>query len=293
MRNIIKKNFYRPSKLKPPLLFDRLTILFLLATAVISFFSISEGYRYLQTGIVHIFICIIIRWMSLQDFKKGLMGIIRYCYPVVIIAIVHYEVEMFLHIFYGPGFNFDEIVKNWDALIFGNPHLTWHLSMPSLFWVELSHFFYMTYYPILIGGIIWVWKNRPDDIQRFAFVYLGIFFSFVAFYLLFPVFGPLEYRSTLFNETGYLPEVVDFLFAVGAPDGAAFPSSHVGQSVGVFFLLRPLKKEMAILISVCILGIAMSIIYISIHYAIDAAAGLISGWILYQFWTKLYKRIIK
>ena len=272
-------------------LFDQLIIIFLILTALISFLSIGNSLIYLQIGLLHTGLSLFIWWMNTRNFRNGFWGILRFCYPVLIIGLIHYEVEPFLHLFYGPGFSFDSIVRNWDAAIFGNPHLTFHKVFTSPFWVELFHFFYMTYYPILIGSIIWVWKKRNWDFERFAFIYTGIFINFIIIYLIFPVFGPLDFRTTLFNEAGYLPEVVDFLFAVGAPDGAAFPSSHVGQSIGIFLLLRPLKREMAILLSICITGIAISMVYMSIHYAIDAAAGFISGWIFYHVWSYIYVRL--
>lgn len=272
-------------------LFDQLIILFLILTALISFLSIRNGFIYLQIGLLHTGLSFFIWWMNSRSFRNGFMGILRYCYPVLIIGLIHYEVEPFLHLFYGPGFSFDSIIRSWDAVIFGNPHLTFHTLLTSPFWVELFHFFYMTYYPILVGSIVWVWKKRNRDVERFAFIYTGIFISFILIYLFFPVFGPLDFRTTLFNKTGYLPGVVDFLFAVGAPDGAAFPSSHVGQSIGIFLLLRPLKREMAILLAICITGIALSMVYMSIHYAIDAAAGFITGWIFYHMWSYIYLRL--
>ncbi|MGF1671349.1 MAG: phosphatase PAP2 family protein [Balneolaceae bacterium] len=270
-------------------LFDWLAIGFLIITACIAFLNVKSGFEYALAGTIHILISMLLVWAGKKQFKSRFWQMLRYCYPVIIIGFVHYEVEMFLHLFYGPGVNFDALVSRWDYNLFGSPHLYWHHAMPSLFWVEFFHFLYMTYYPILIGSIIWVWKNRPDDIHRFAFIYLGIFLNFVVIYLIFPVFGPLDYRATLFHNTGYLPAVVDFLFTIGAPDGAAFPSSHVGQSVGIYLLLRPVSKPVKYLILFCILGIGLSMIYVSIHYAIDAAAGLISGIVLYHIWNWIYR----
>lgn len=289
-KSVTKKTGFFPG-LSQLYLFDQLVICFLTVTALISLFNIQSGLIYLQTGLLHLGISAFIWWMGSRNYKKGFMGLIRFCYPVLIIALIHYEVEIFLHLFYGPGFNFDSVVRSWDAAIFGNPHLNFYEVLSSPFWVELFHFFYMIYYPILIGSIIWTWKSRSGEIGRFAFIYTGIFINFVLIYLLFPVFGPLEYRSTLFSDIGYLPEVVDFLFAVGAPDGAAFPSSHVGQSVGIFLLLRPLNHKLATLLVICIAGIAVSMVYMSIHYAIDAAAGFVTGWLFYHLWSFIYREL--
>ncbi len=269
--------------------FDKLAVGWLLLSAIFSAVFIQKEITYFYISIGHLLFIATIVFLSNHHHRYGISGLFRFAYPVILIAVVHWEIEPFLHQVYGEGVNYDAVVKDWDQIVFGNPHISWHKSMPSLFWVELFHFFYMTYYPLLIGSILWIWRRRFYDIERFAFVYLAIFLSYVSFYLLFPVFGPLEYRSTLFQNEGILPGFVDFLFTVGAPDGAAFPSSHVGQSVGVFLLLQPLKRKMNILILTCIFGIGLSMVYISIHYATDALAGLISGTLLYYLWNRIYR----
>jgi len=278
-------------KMKKLTVFDKLAMSWLFGSAIFSAALIEHGNVYFYIMIGHLAFIAVILILSNYHNRYGISGLFRFGYPVILIALVHWEIEPFLHRLYGPGVNFDVIVSHWDQILFGNPHISWYKSMPSVYWVELFHFLYMTYYPLLIGSILWIWIKRFHDIERFAFIYLAIFLSYVSFYLVFPVFGPLDYRSTLFVGVGILPGVVDFLFTIGAPDGAAFPSSHVGQSVGVLFLLQPLSRKMNLVIITCITGIGLSMVYISIHYAIDAIAGLISGTFLYFIWNMIYKSV--
>lgn len=232
-------------------------------------------------------------WLIWQGAKRTpgtwFAVIFRIVYPLAVIAVTHLEVELFIHLIYGMDFTFDALISGWDNFLFGmNPHLHFHTVLTQWYWVELMHLFYLNYYFLLIGSLTWVYLKRNDDFARFVFVYLGIFLTFVVIYSFFPVIGPVSERGGIFPETGWLTSLVDFLFLIGAPDGAAFPSSHVGQSVGIFLLLQPIHRYAKTFIGLVILGIGVSMIYVFIHYAIDAIAGLFAGWLLYHLWNRFY-----
>lgn len=230
--------------------------------------------------------------------KKGVggslkNGLFRILYPLLAITLVHMEVELFIEMIYGADAYLDHIVLKWDAALFGfNPHLYIQDQLPQVYWNEFFHLLYISYYPLLFGSLIWVWNKRRYYYPQFVFIYLGLFFTYVVIFSLFPVIGPISVRDTLQVNPGILSRFVDFLFLIGAPDGAAFPSSHVGQSVGIYLLLQPMRKKSRLLLGVMILGIALSMVYASIHYAIDAFAGFISGWIIYTILNSIYIKFI-
>lgn len=271
------------------LLADRLAILFLVLTGFFLLIHSSAGIAYLQYGLINLLLAGVIWLLAKNDPEVLLLRLLRACYPLAVIFFTHLEVELFINILYGEDFTFDSLVERWDALLFGtNPHLHFHSILPQWYWAELWHLFYVSYYPLLVGSILWVWARRPDDFSRFIFIYLGIFLSFVVVFSLFPVIGPLDYRIGIFEDKSVIAAMVDILFLIGAPDGAAFPSSHVGLSTGIYLLLRPMKPGVRAGIVIIILGIGISMVYASIHYAIDAVAGLIAGWLLYHVWNSLY-----
>jgi len=271
------------------LLADRLAIGFLVISGFILLLNQASGFIYVSYGLANLFLAAVIWLLAINNPAIILLQILRACYPLAVIFLAHLEVELFIHILYGEDFTFDSLVERWDALLFGsNPHLHFHLILPQWYWAELWHLFYISYYPLLIGSILWVWTRRPDDFPRFIFIYLGIFLSFVLIFSLFPVIGPLDNRIGIFDDRSVLAKLVDFLFLIGAPDGAAFPSSHVGLSTGIYLLLRPMQPGVKAGIVIIIIGIGISMVYASIHYAVDAIAGLIAGWLLYYTWDSLY-----
>lgn len=271
---------------------DRLAIGFLSFTGLWLLFNSTKGTEYLIYGLGNLSLSGLIWIIGKSGRQSTLIYLMQIFYPLAVIFITHLEVELFIHLIYGKDFSFDPLVKNWDSLLFGtNPHLHFHYLLSQRFWAEIWHLFYITYYPLLAGSLLWVWTRRPKDYPRFVFVYLGIFLTFVTIFSFFPVIGPLDYRVGLFDGTSAVATFVDVLFVFGAPDGAAFPSSHVGMSVSIFFLLQPMNKTIKTGILIVIIGISLSMVYASIHYAIDAAAGFLSGWLLYRMWNGIYNAV--
>ncbi|MEX2436029.1 MAG: phosphatase PAP2 family protein, partial [Balneolaceae bacterium] len=213
------------------LIIDTVTLTFLTFTGLL--LVIFSGFRdinyfYFGTSnlLISAFIFVILKTGVNSSFKNGLFRIL---YPLLAITLVHVEVELFIEMIYGADAYLDHIVLKWDAALFGvNPHLYFQNQLPQLYWNELFHLLYIFYYPLLFGSLIWVWNKRRYDFPRFVFIYLGLFFTFVVIFSLFPVIGPLYVRDSLQVNPGVISRFVDFLFLIGAPDGAAFPSSHVG-----------------------------------------------------------------
>jgi membrane-associated phospholipid phosphatase len=273
---------------------DKLAIGMLVVFGSILIAASGRGPDYFFFGFLHLLFAGLIWWLATRRPAGGFLRSMRYIYPVAVLAVIHYDVGYFIHMIYGEGHTFDTGLKHWEAGLLGiNPHLYLHAVIPKPVWAEVIHFFYLTYYPILVGSLIWIWKSRIEEFPRFAFVYMGMFLTFVLIFSLFPVIGPLDYREGLFDGKSVLSGLIDFLFYIGAPDGAAFPSSHVGQSVGIYMLMRPMSRELRVLLIVCIIGIGFSMIYGSIHYTVDAIAGFIAGLLFYYLWNGLYYRFLK
>lgn len=189
-----------------------------------------------------------------------------------------------------PGF--EGILRRWDRWLFGT-HLHRHfyqwLSGPG--WRELFHLLYLSYYLLVFGAFFVLWKRRPTELPRFSFVVVGMFVSFIAIFVAVPVAGPLASPGVSLMRTGVFPSIVAWLYVPLTVDGThtgAFPSSHVGMSVGIVLLLAPRRWWTRIALWGLVLGIAASTVYGRFHYAIDAVVGLAMGFVLYLLWTWLY-----
>lgn len=215
----------------------------------------------------------------------------RRFYPLLFVGLAYVQVGLFATIIYGAGVTFDPLLAAWDAGLFGtSPHTWMHEILPGRIWAETMHLLYVLFYPILFCGFLYVLLRRTEEYPRFAFIFLGAFLSFLAVYIMLPASGPLSYREGLFPRTVVFSQLVDFLYTFGIPSvGGAFPSSHVGLSVTLLLLLRPLTAGMKVLILFVTAGIAVSMVYASVHYAIDALTGIPAGFLLHYVWDRLYR----
>ena len=271
---------------------DRLAFIYLIGVALILGARWSAGFDYWYNALLNLAFALVLWITAIRPPRSNVLRGIRALYPLILIGVAFVQVGPLARMIYGQSFTFDPLVAEWDAYVFGlNPHAWLHEVLPGRLWAELMHLLYVLYFPLIIGAFLFVWLRRPEDYPRFSFVFLASFFTFVVVFVLFPATGPLDYREGLFGSEVIFSELVDFLFTFGIPDpGGAFPSSHVGQSVVVLLLLRPLSRRMTAVVVFIILGIGMSMGFAAVHYSIDAVAGLPSGAVLYYLWDRAYRR---
>lgn len=275
-------------KLLPPA--DRLAVGYLIVAALLLFARVSASTEYVTQALVAAGGVVLIAGTAIYPPRSAALRFVRALYPLAFISIAYIHVGPFAHTLYGEGVSFDPLVAEWDRLLFGsNPHLWFHELAPGRPVAEIMHLLYSLYFPLLLAGVLYVWFRRREEYPRYAFVFLGSFITFVVVFAILPASGPLEFRAGLFDGV-LMSRFVDFLFGFGIPSvGGAFPSSHVGQSIVVLLLLRPLRRGPALLILFVIAGISVSMVYGAIHYAIDAVAGIPSGIALYYAWDRIYR----
>lgn len=274
---------------------DRLSIIYLVSVSLVLGFNWNSGLDYRYNALLNLAFASLLWYTAMRPPRGIVLRGVRALYPLVLIGIAFVQVGPLARIIYEAPFTFDPLVAEWDANVFGvNPHAWLHDALSGRLWAEFMHLLYVLYFPLIIGAFLFVWLRRPHDYPRFSFVFLASFFTFVVVFVLFPATGPLDYREGLFAPDVFFSELVDFLFTFGIPDpGGAFPSSHVGQSVVVLLLLRPLSRRMTALVVFIILGIGISMGYAAVHYSIDAVAGLPSGIVLYYLWDRVYRRLAR
>lgn len=210
--------------------------------------------------------------------------------------------------------NWDHLVAAWDQQIFGcQPALLFHEKMPWAWLSEALDMGYASYYFIIVGVTLYYFLACPQEMKREAFVVLGSFFLFYVVFILFPVAGPTFYYKAVGIGTiasGSLPEVGDWfrthtecLPSPGWTEGffyqavevakdagerptAAFPSSHVGITTVLLWLVwKARAKWLVIIVSVLLALMFFATVYIQAHYAVDALAGLVTGTAFFwMFW---------
>lgn len=260
-------------------------------TGLILLFGWSEGAVYQVGALLHFGVILGIVLLKSGTSLPAPFRWIRDAYPIFLLLIFYGEVDLFVKLLHdAPGY--DALVRTWDAALFGgHPHIVLSQKLSGRMWVELFHFFYLCYYGLLGGAFAFVWARRPKRFERFAFIVTGMFVSFMGVFMLFPVAGPIADAGTSIMTGGWSTTLVALLYAPLQMNGiatGAFPSSHVGMSVGIVFLLRPHHRLAKWGLWTLVLGIAVSTVYGQFHYGIDALAGALAGVALYKGWDLLY-----
>jgi len=177
-----------------------------------------------------------------------------------------------------PAFHDDRIAAV-DLAWFGEHlNLTWMPAMPALWFSELMHFLYFSYYlaaflPPVYLAAFGSRSAAADGVFRLLATYLSCFL----WYLVFPVVGPAElsphYEGSL--TQGFFYGVTHGARAAGDSLGTAFPSSHVaGVVTAAIIAWRWLPRPVAWLLIADSVGVMGAAVYTQNHYAIDVVAGL-------------------
>ena len=283
--------------------FDRLILAYLGLMFAITLVGCHTGRLiYLIATMTHLVMIMMVVRISGISSSYGPRAWLRWGYPLLLLMPLHYEIELLGTLFHG-GWVFDEIVKGWDRWLFsGHPHRYLADQLPGPWWREFFHLMYLSYYFIVVGGYFLAWRKGRSETSRTAsrispqflrylFVFLGTFCTYMLVFILFPVVGPLDDRFLRFFGHGFLGPLIDYLYATGDSAGGAFPSSHIGEAVVIYLLIRPKSPLIRAASVIIIAGLTISTVYGSFHYGIDAAAGLISGPILYFFWSWIYGKM--
>ena len=189
----------------------------------------------------------------------------------------------------------DDILINIDNFIFGfQPSLEFSKTINHWLFSELMFLGYFSYYLMPLFVMFKLYKTSL--VNHFGFVLITSFIIYYIIFILFPVEGPQFHFPSPENyieAKGIFGKAVKLIQAMGEAPTAAFPSSHVGVSVVVLLWLNKYQKNLIKYILPFSVLLFFSTVYIKAHYAIDAVAGLLSGFIVYKMVNSIYLLIQK
>ena len=218
--------------------------------------------------------------------------------------------------------NLDHLFAQCEQSLFGcQPALLFSQNFSSPLFSELLCLGYFSYYPMIAAVTAYYFFCRYDRLPYCVFVILVGFFLFYIVFIFLPVVGPQFYYQAVGVDQisqGIFPNIGNYFLnhqeslpIPGAEGGlfhslvqqahnagerptAAFPSSHVGISVLLLWLVRDTRAWwlFAILLVLSLL-MFFATFYIQAHYAIDAIAGLFVGTAFYFVSRWLYVRLCK
>lgn len=243
-------------------------------------------------------------------------------WPTRLMAFVRISTQMsMLNLWYPEAYafssirgNFDYVFARWDAVLFGcQPSLEFSRLCPWGWFSEAVNMGYFSYYPMILFVMIFFAFCRYEKYERASFVVMCSFFIFYMIYIFLPVAGPQFYfpavgvgqiEAGCFPALGtYFATHTDILVAPGYSDGffyglvrwaqdsgefptAAFPSSHIGVSLILLYLVFAQSRRFFCLLMPFVVLLSLATVYIQAHYLVDAIAGVVfsvlifylSGW---------------
>lgn len=209
----------------------------------------------------------------------------------------------------------DHLFAEADATLFGcQPSMVFSENFSGVFWSELFHLGYFSYYPMIAVAIVAPLFTSRRLFEKQAFIIITCFLLYYIIYLFLPVAGPqyyfdivgqdainsIDYPSigtylrdnamepTQVGPDGPFHRLVAMMQGAGERPTAAFPSSHVGISTILMILLFRHERKLAWGFLPLYVILCFSTVYIQAHYLVDVFGGLVSGAVFYVFAHWLY-----
>lgn len=241
---------------------------------------------------------------------------LRVLFPVTLLNYWYPDTYEFCRIF--P--NLDHIFARADLALFGcQPSVEFSRWMPEKIWSELFNMGYFSYYLLIALTVLAPMTNGVKRFERSAFIVMTVFYLYYTIFLFLPVTGPqyyfqaagfdviangsfpvlgdyFRYRGELApspGPEGFFRGLVEATQASGERPTAAFPSSHVGVSTALLFILYSEKRTLFYLSLPFYFFLCCATVYIQAHYLVDVFAGLVTAVVFYYFadyaWRKFQR----
>lgn len=214
--------------------------------------------------------------------------------------------------------NLDHLFAGYEQQLFGcQPALLFPEAISNPVFSELMYLGYVSYFPLIVVVALFYFFWRYTEFNRAVFVILASFFIYYVIFIFLPVTGPQYYYGAAGLDNiaqGIFPNIHDYFathdeplpmpgyshgffydcvanaHATGERPTAAFPSSHVGITTILLFLVWRAKNRILFFnILLFYVLMCMATVYIRAHYAIDVIGGWVSAVIFYvllqSFWN--------
>lgn len=224
-------------------------------------------------------------------FKSTLLNLARNCYPILFSLHFYTETVFFNKLFFP---NLDSYLMHLDYLIFGfQPSLSFSVYFSNPYFSELMYIGYFSFYLLIISFVLISYFKLKNDADLLFFKFTACMLLFYLFFSFFPAAGPQFYfplpeknlpSAFVFNK------IMHFLQQVEQPTGA-FPSSHVGISLTIVFLMRKRFPLFIKIIIPFVIILLLSTVYIKAHYVVDVIGALLFTPIFLYIAGLLYKKI--
>ena len=262
------------------------TVLMLLI-GITNYSRLGKPYTWISTDCGIIIVLLMLIFKETHEERRFFYWL-HFFWPIISLAFLYTQCTSWDNLIF--PITFDPVLIKWDLRLFGSAlNKVMASSVDSLWLDEIMHFFYFSYYLVIFLTVVWMLGRRQPQAYELIFsLTLMMYFHFI-FFMIFPSDGPLADRNDLFNQGVVFIPLMDFIYGVSEQNGGgAFPSTHVSAAVLIAIYNFKYLPKLRVPVSVLCVGIIISTVYCSYHYAIDAAAGIITGTLFYFLGKYIY-----
>jgi hypothetical protein len=290
-----------------PSLTQRLTSLDRLLVGYTAFVGLFIAFNYgtvrrpVELLAAHIGIIIFILWLPARGaawehrkptealprsaVRQGLR-FLRHMYPLALVIFYFEEVGYFVNALWTNNpYWFEPYLLAADKAIFGDSPGVLLNPFIGMLQDEIMHFFYFSYYLIVLGGGSFAYIGSPFTRKppapgfelAITSVTASFLFAFV-WYPYLPARGPWENPELMAGLTPFrgilFTPWIETIIAHGAVSGGCFPSGHVAGTFGMSLGLLPNHPRVGRLSLFLAVGMACACLYTRYHHGLDILAGL-------------------
>jgi membrane-associated phospholipid phosphatase len=241
--------------------------------------------------------------------QNAALSFLRHFYPILLYAGFYREVGELNQMFVSGVL--DHHVIRFDQWLFGfQPSLDLMNWFPSIWVSEIFYISYFSYYVMIAGiGLALFLQDRRQFFHFVSVVSLVFYCCYLA-YIFYPVIGPrVFYSETLYYtlpadlqalyptvtfpasvQTGLFYRIMDVVYAIFEPSGAAFPSSHVAVAIVTATFSTRYLPRISKLHWFVVVMLSISTVYCRYHYVADVLAGALVAVVLIPIAEQLYRR---
>jgi membrane-associated phospholipid phosphatase len=223
------------------------------------------------------------RWRS---SARSIARFLRYTYPALLLTPFFEEVSFTVNATAAETpYWFEHYLFSADRTLFGDTPAVMLSRAGNPVLDEIMHAFYVSYFLLIIGGIVIAWNTGRGDSGTpgrpfhtvMTCMMLGFFLSYV-WYPFLPARGPWEHPEVMAGLRpfgGWLcTRAVGLIMAGAAVSGGCFPSAHVSGTWALTFGLYATDRRAARWFALLAVGLSVACVYTRYHHAVDVLAGL-------------------
>lgn len=203
--------------------------------------------------------------------------VLRNLFPLFLLGALYPAIDILNN--FGAAPTHDLAIRGWEVALFGREvSREWWQASHSPFWSTVYHAAYFAFYPIIAATPITllIQGRRPEAERAVTWIFATFLLCYLVF-VTFPVAGPYyEYpRPAAWFLDNPAARLVYATLAKGSAYGAAFPSSHVAATLVAVVAAWLGSRALGAILTVPAILLTIGVVYCQMHYAVDAAAGVV------------------